>query len=209
MAYKFKMTNRIRALLTLACAVTAWFIATPSDTWRYRMTVTLQTANGEKTGSAVREVTVHTGIGLTGLPPTMDISGEAVAVEIAPKEYVFALLVDETHGEDYAGNIFVAAFPAKKKEGRATLPASQYPMLVRFDSLTAPKTVARATVPVKEITLEVTEEPVSWGLRKILPWLPNYGFLRLDGEVFVREKADYPLANALKSQTFSTEPEHK
>ena len=209
MAYKFKMTNRIRALLTLACVVAAWFIATPSDTWRYRMTVTLQTADGEKTGSAVREVTVHTGIGLTGLPPSFDIKGEAVAIEVAPNEYVFALLVDETHGDDYAGNIVLAAFPQKKKEGRATLTANQYPMLVRFESLTAPKSVTRATTPVKDITLEITEEPVTWGLSKLLPWLANYNFIRLDGEAFTQEKSEYPFANALKAQAFTTNPEHK
>ncbi len=205
----FKMTNRIRTALTLLCLVAAWIIATPSDSWRYRMTVTLTTPDGEKTGSAVREVTVLKGIGLTGLPPSIEVDGEAIAIEVAPHEYVFALLIDETHGQDYAGKVMLDAFPDKKKEGRANLSPEAYPMFVRFDSLVAPQSVARADVAVKDITIEITDAPVTWSLRKQLPWLPNYGYLRLDGDPFKKEKPEHPFANALHSHAFSTNAAHK
>lgn len=214
MTYKFKipqlkMTNRIRTALTLGCLVLAWIIATPTDSWRYRMTVTLETPQGDKTGSAVREVTLHKGIGLTDLPPRIEVEGEAIAIEVAPHEYVFALLVDETHGEDYAGRVMLDAFPQKKKQGSATLAPAAYPIFVRFASLVAPQSVARAEVRVKDITLDITDAPVTWSLRKKLPWLPDYGYLRLDGEPFPKEKPEYPFANALHSHAFSSNPAHK
>lgn len=209
MKYKFKMTNNIRVVLTLLCLVVAWIIATPSDTWRYRMTVTLTTPEGDKTGSAVREVTLHKGIGLTDLPPTIEVHGEAIAVEVAPHDYVFALLVDETNGQDYAGKVMLDAFPQEKKTGVAKLSPQAYPMFVRFASLVAPQSVARADVAVKEITIEITDAPVTWSLRKQLPWLPGYGYLRLDGDPFKKEKPEYPFANALHSHAFSTDAAHK
>lgn len=205
----FKMTNRIRLALTLACLVAAWFVATPSYTWHYRITVTLQTADGPKSGTAVRAVTIHPGIGLTGLPPSFDLKGEAVAVETAPGKYVFALLRGVTRETDDAALTVMEAFPADKKEGLAILQPAQYPLMVRFDSLTTPKSVTRDSTPVSEVKLEITEEPVSWGLNKLLPWLPNYIHLRLDGGNFGDEKAELRFANSLNTRDFSSDPEHK
>lgn len=204
----FKMTNRIRFALTLACLVAAWFVATPSDTWHYRITVTLQTADGPKTGTAVRAVTVHPGIGLTGLPPSFDLDGEAVAIETSPGAYVFALLRNPTRETDDAALIVTEAFPQEKK-GSALLQPARYPLLVRFDSLTTPRTVVPDTTPVSEVRLDITREPVTWGLNKLLPWLPNYAYQRLDGGNFGDEKAELRFANSLTARDFSSHPERK
>lgn len=205
----FKMTNRIRVALTLACLVAAWLVATPSDTWHYRITVTLQTQDGPKSGTAVRAVTIHPGIGLTGLPPSFDLKGEAVAVETAPGDYVFALLRGVTRETDDAALTLMEAFPADKKQGSAVLQPAQYPLMVRFDGLTTPKSVTRDHTPVSEIKLEITKDPVSRGLNKLLPWLPNYTHLRLDGGNFGDDRAELRFANSLNARDFSSDPEHK
>ena len=205
----FKMTNRIRAALTLACVVAAWFVATPSDTWHYRITVTLQTPDGPKSGTTVRAVTMHPGIGLTGLPPSFDLKGEAVAIEAAPGSYVFALLRSPTRETDDAALIVTEAFPQEDKQGSAILQPAQYPLMVHFDSLNTPKTATRDTTPVSEIKLEITKEPVTWGLGKLLPWLSNYTYQRLDGGNFGDEKAVLRFANSLTARDFSSEPGHK
>ncbi len=209
MKLPFKMTNRIRAALTLGCIVAAWFLATPSETWHYRMTVTLQTPDGAKSGSAVRAVTIHPGLGFTGLPPSFDLDGEAVAVETAPGKFVFALLRSNARDHEYASEIFAVAFPQEEKSGSVTLADAQYPMLVQFDDLRAPKSAARADIAVKQVTIEVTDAPVSWTLAKTLPWLHNYAYQRLDGLRFFDEKSKTPFANSIGASDFSSDPEHE
>ncbi len=206
MKLPFKMTNRIRAGLTVACLVAAWLLATPSETWHYRMTVTLQTPDGAKSGSAVRAVTIHPGLGFTGLPPSFDLDGEAVAIETAPGKFVFALLRSNARDREYAAEIFAEAFPQDKKSGSVTLTDAQYPMFVHFDDLQTPKSAARDDTAVKSVTIEVTDAPVSWSLAKMLPWLHNYAYQRLDGERFLDEKSKTPFANSIAAADFSSDP---
>ncbi|PZP55643.1 MAG: hypothetical protein DI586_06155, partial [Micavibrio aeruginosavorus] len=57
----------IAAIIMAVCAGVsmAWEAKYPSGTWRYKITINIDTPDGVKTGSAVREVTVSRGIALT------------------------------------------------------------------------------------------------------------------------------------------------
>lgn len=126
-------------------------------TWRYKITVEVETPEGIKTGSAVRQVTVT--LGYLPSPESTadkDSKGEAVVVDLGKRGVLFSL----TSFSDYY-TVF-RAFPFSQggttKEGieyyshlkdvKATLKPENYPMLVTFKNLNDPKSV----VNVYEIT---------------------------------------------------------
>lgn len=134
----------------------AWGINYPSGTWRYKLTVEVDTPEGVKTGSAVREVKAHTSPKLVaGIPNfSMSVKGEAVVVDLGSYGQVFALLKTYQHGVDGAHYIVSDAFPLKQaniydqvryykslNDTAAVLTARQYPMFVRFRDPADPKTV--------------------------------------------------------------------
>jgi hypothetical protein len=133
----------------------------PSATLRYRMTVTMDTPEGPKTGSAVREVTLRTAPVIDGLSgPRGWVKGEAVVVDLGKRGVLFALLRGGPHTVDYGWNILFDAFPhdaplspegvryyGSLKSGKVTLTPDLYPMLVKFKDLKDPKTV-QAIYPI-------------------------------------------------------------
>lgn len=96
-------------------------------------------------------------------------------------------------------------------------PTSQYPLLVRFADPATPETVEvvapdaldRAFGPgvrLKRITVEITDEPVSTGVRTKLPWLEAVG--RDRGTLIPdppRRLADAQPVQLVKPSDFSTE----
>ena len=147
-------------------SVVGWNVFYPSATWRYKMTVTVETPEGIKTGYAVREVNVQ----LTPrvLPEVRgieySIKGEAVAVDLGDRGVLFALLSSETVW-DHAEYLVPRSFPANhykdipggsrgrkhvrfyqdlaKTKNKATLKFDEYPMFVRFKDIADPKTVEK------------------------------------------------------------------
>lgn len=217
MAHKF---------LTIALVFAGIFAATsvacsqmfPSGTWRYRLTVTIETPEGIKTGSAVREVTVRRGIALTPESlPSVQSKGEAVVVDLGERGVLFAL----TSYDDYL-TVFNAfgwtsggttpegiKYFSNLKDAKATLKPEHYPMMVRFRDINDPRTVevvwrgefydervGRAArrafrvgtdrfeelfgkgVRLREITLEMTDDPVTQTVDEFLPsFREEIGFL--------------------------------
>ena len=204
-------------LLVLASAVAiAMNESLPSGTWRYRMTVTVETPEGLKTGSAVREVHfAHS----KPTPPSKRISGikrrfkgEAVAVNLGERGVLFALLKGYVYG-NYYEMIPRYAFPTEPgyyttegfeyysqlKDAKTTLTPTQYPMFVMFRDINDPKTIVPLMelepdnqrppvysitanhfekyfgegVKLKEITIEMTDDPVTWGIEEFIAWLPG------------------------------------
>lgn len=114
------------------------------------------------------------------------------------------------------------------KNMKAILRPEQYPRLVMFRNMDDPKTVTPVLemetgkghpytiksdnfeklfgegVRLKEITIEMTDKPVTWAVRKYLPWLEGYYSRRLDGNRFGTINTDNPVANSLASGSFST-----
>ncbi|MEO0501377.1 MAG: hypothetical protein AAF205_12610 [Pseudomonadota bacterium] len=140
-------------------------------TYRYKLTVEVDTPEGVRTGSAVREVRS----GISGSIPAPGsvrraVAGEAVAVDLPNGETLFALLIEDQSLEKSpriltadAGHVaqyvfmdriktepgFVGGSEAYKsyvaalstRTYRAEVPRQFYPQLVRFDDITDPTSV--------------------------------------------------------------------
>jgi hypothetical protein len=219
--------NKIPKIVWVLLAIyAAWSIAYPSGTWRYRMTVSVETPEGIKTGSAVREVHAYTYPQLlsTTMGHVYVRKGEAVVVDLGKRGVLFALI-----DGDYGWRIVYDAFPfpgstpaettgktvryyRSLKNVKATLDPKQYPNFVRFRSLDDPKTIENIRRPdmnmseiqqedprrpiidfesafgsgvnLKEVTIEMTDDPVTQGIEKYLPWVPTIGGGNLAGEPF-------------------------
>jgi len=173
--------------------------------WRYKMTVIVDTPEGEKSGSAVREVTVR--IIRQGVHPQTpriekDVSGEAVMVGLKDRGILFATM--DTSG---SYRIVFEAFPGPPglteegmayyknlKNKKAVIEPGPLPdpLLVTFSDLTDPMSVKEVDpdnlqktfgqgVSLKEIKIEMTEEPVTWRIKETLPWLERLEMKYLHG----------------------------
>lgn len=184
-----------------------WF---SSGTFRYKMTVSVETPEGLKTGSAVREVYVRQNPKITPESlPHIEVRGEAVIVDLGQRGKLFAIMKNSM-GPDYAYMVVFKAIGGNlspegllyldKLLGHAvTLTPEHYPMLVMFKDIKDPKTIKLALdldneskapfrqfvsadhfeelfgdgVRLKEITIELTDEPVTWGIKEVLPVFGN------------------------------------
>jgi hypothetical protein len=217
-------------------------------TWRYKMTVTLSTPEGEKSGSAVREVNVTikscpVHICEKGyLPGKVSTSGEAVVVDLEKRGILFSIIPTDSYmivfslfpgppGLTPEGAEYYSQLKNVKAEmGHGGAIMSQIPTMVSFSDINDPKTVqlaysvAAISVPnqaawdfkttdnleevfgegvhLKGVTVEMTDEPVTWGIEKILVWIEEYRNQRLDGNRFGTIKSDSRLANSLSTGSF-------
>ena len=169
-----------------------------THTVRYRMTVEVETPQGLRTGSSVREVADYTpwpipmlgeargGSGLAG--------GEAVAVDLPGGRVLFALLTG-ADGVDYAALLPAYHMGWLSPEGIVQGPvplwpntlltvsrargAAAAPMLVTFTNLRDPASVVRVDpanlsaqfgegVRLRRITVQVTEDDVTEGIEERL-----------------------------------------
>lgn len=217
-------------------------------TWRYRMTVEIETPEGLKTGTAVREVWAQEMSRMTTeAVPQTKVTGEAVVVDLGERGVVFALLRG-TYGVDFAHRVAAKAFPGKPggmgytpegidyyehlKDVKTDLQIDNMPMMVTFGDMNDPTSVElvyktariqnkdewtnpsyEATdnferlfgkgVRLKRVTLEMTDDPVTTGVLKWLPWLPEYRNKMLDGDKTWYAHARLKLANMLSSGDFA------
>jgi hypothetical protein len=140
-----------------ACAVAGSSVEYPSATIRYKMTVEVETPEGIKTGSAVREISMVSRpmrIGDRNDTHVKLNKGEAVVVDLGQRGVLFALM---GKGTDPVWTL-LNAFPSPCAEGavsrcslkyysslklgeRTPLQTRYYPMLVTFEDLNNPKSV--------------------------------------------------------------------
>lgn len=192
-------------------------------TFRYRLTVEVETPAGRKIGSSVVEVaTVDQGKGFPGPEAggiRRDARGQAVVIELAPQRYIFALL-GKRSWYDYAAALPIGVFQPLIGSGRhpigsntdrrqdwlpydafqermvadrnvwsvpRTVPANAgdkqrdfWPDFVQFEDIENPMSV-RAASPdaagIRRVVLQIVNEPITTGIRAILPWLndPTFG----------------------------------
>lgn len=134
----------------------AWNVTYPSGTWRYKMTVEVETPEGVKTGSAVREVSIQLTPKLTPeTKPKIKLQGEAVVVDLGTRGLVFALIKGFKVGVDHGKLLPFYAFnfegtPISRAGLRyfsnlhgeiAELKPDLHPFFVRFRNISDPKTV--------------------------------------------------------------------
>lgn len=163
----------MRAVLIVAAIVAVGFLAFRgcfggwTTSWNQRLTLVIETPEGEVRGSAVTGVRVVEYSGPLTLPeargPRATVTGEGVAVEVVPGRWLFALLDGADRKHSSAKSWVYAAYPrdgqgsggaglrthdmvmrAVRSQPRDTpveLPEQSWPMLVTFDDITKPETV--------------------------------------------------------------------
>lgn len=174
-----------------------------SGTWRYKMTVVVETPEGIKTGSAVREVqakrqrSILTSIG--EITKTFVI-GEAVIVDLGERGVLFKLMdIDGSHGVVYEAFPFPDGAPLtpegvqyydslyeKVGDQKFSLErrSDHYPGFATFTDLNDPKSVKGVHpdkldehfgegVRIKEIFVQMTDEQVTDIMMRWLPWLAS------------------------------------
>ena len=204
------------------------------STYRFRMTVEVETPEGLKTGSSVFEVGAGNKRKLTAEEGSRYLweRGEAVAVDLAPGKTLFALLKTNAHFGDIASLSMQALDPTFtehydtvgtaariKARDNVTSPAivdpAIYPMLVTFGDIDDPTSVTlvdpddlAATFgegyALRRITLQITDEPVTTGIEKRVGWISGYRNRTFAGNRYARDNS---LADSLTSGFFTTEIE--
>ncbi|MGB7406685.1 MAG: hypothetical protein WA906_13430 [Pacificimonas sp.] len=147
-----------------AAALAASACAEQLPTYRYKLTVEVDTPEGVVSGSAVREVTssCSTANGYAGGGASMDVRGEAVAVDLPNGKALFALLSAPTYNgeaEHVAFNVFLREITKGRGfsdscghlnytvkalatgDYRAEVPADMYPTFVWFEEEPDPTSV--------------------------------------------------------------------
>lgn len=142
---------------------------TASGTWRYKITVNVETPEGLKTGYAVREMSNSRSKNEINLPQAThpaNVKGEAVVVDLGKRGKLFALMKGYKYGHDHANTILYNIFPSGSggnsaagirfyrglKEAHAVMTPEQYPMLVTFKDINDPKTVTSVLTTHREET---------------------------------------------------------
>ena len=171
-------------------------------TYRYRITVEVDTPQGLRTESSVWETSAWEGSGIPDTAIRSSVRGEAVAVDL-PGGTLFALLRGQDMDVNYSVGLVSSQLRqtpvqgvtitgdwkqnrrqiASRKPG-VTLTPDLYPLLVRFRDLSSPASVATVDpaalaasfgpgVRLRRIVVQVTDERVTEGIENRLPWLPS------------------------------------
>lgn len=202
--------KRVLGVSAIAAVLVAlvWAVVNKDrDSWRQKLTITVETPAGEVSASSVSAVRWRKQwIRWDGMGWSYDLIGEAVVVEVTPGRFLFALLKGAGTTE-YMGSVAAASIAGREgrvidgalfgevqgKRGRAAgvipVPEGQYPMLVTFDDIADPASVKLVDpadlaasfgpgVRLKAVMLEVTDEAVTEGVvERVLGWLIEAEFI--------------------------------
>lgn len=217
----------VGAVLALA-ATYIYHIQNPYETVRYRMTVSVDTPEGIRTGSAVRQMNLEQGQKGSGW-----VVGEAVVVDLGSRGTLFALMDGSNigWGISYAASADFRGLRDKNTPigTKWTMTPREYPVLVAFKDINDPKTLRSlleiknngprygrdyiiasdhfeelfgSGIKLKEITVERTNDPITTGIEKYLPWIHCAARPRDPGNRFTR----YETYGNIDMGTFKTEP---
>jgi hypothetical protein len=198
--------------------------------YRYRLTLEVDVDGQVKNGSSVIEVTNRLDF-VPGRPVKYiaTISGEAVFVDLGRRGNLIALLTgpNDTSAFALAAKVFNPTPYAPDREeaeqrlkrlsklrAKVELRADQLPMLVTFKDIKDPKTVVQVRpedlsatfgpgVRLASATLEMTDDRVTTGIDKKLPWLGELKAKKasLDGDTSLARSSN-ALANVLGTGSF-------
>jgi len=192
------------AVLAAGLLVSSCDMLSGAHSYRYRVTVEVETPQGLRSGSSVWEVKAHQG---GGLDPRLiiQVHAEAVPVEV-PGGILFAVLraqdvnaagqyawgVVQTHLAEHpsAGVAMTSNWAENTRRIAIAKPSfdlspSEYPLLVRFRDLSDPASVERIDAGdlsetlgggtrLKRIAVAVTSEGPRDELEHYLPWLKRH-----------------------------------
>jgi hypothetical protein len=184
-------------IFAAAVGISALSGCTPLPSYRYEITVEVDTPSGLRTGSSVVEISARREPKLLPEMSGVRVSyqGEATAVDLPNGRTIFALLEGVTSygypqwiasslltpeeqaaiSPSEAGRVLSAARRAVE------LPRRAYPLLVTFRDSANPATIEGVDpdaltqfgsgVRLRRITISSTEKPVTEAIQKKLPWL--------------------------------------
>jgi hypothetical protein len=229
------MSIVLNALRAAALAVIVLGLAgcAKAESYRYKLTLAVNTPDGVKRGSSVVEM-LFSDVSIPENGTMRKLRGEALYLDLGPgARPLIALLTSQLHpkywknerwsrdggpnldfflrlyGEPPVANANVLAGVSRlaHMRGPRTITPADLPDLVTFADINDPKSVIeidpndlQATlgpnISWNEITLESTDEPVTKGIERKLPWMREYfeKNLRLDGSNY---GANIKLANIL------------
>jgi hypothetical protein len=189
----------IQKFFVLLMALLSLSACTRDEYWNQRLTLVIDTPTGPITGSVVQRIDwqAATGLyktafqGVDPSPASLRITGEALAVEVAPGRWLFALLKGDQGWQGQPGSNAgyaiavllghfalspegVDAILAYPKDTPIALPPEAWPMMVTFDDITRPETVRRVDptglaaafgegTRLEAVTIEITEAAVTVG----------------------------------------------
>jgi len=189
--------------------------------YRYRLTVEVETPEGLRTGSAVREVRWRSGRQITSEADSSSMThrGEAAMVELPNGQVLFALM--SPNGQETPRLAFGSArqTAASDRSLKILKPPlrpdlqfgeSGYPRLVRFGDMRDPTTVVSVdpeNLPLSfgpgyrlvRITAEIVDDDVTTKIKNRLPWLdihPEQALKR------IHSGNDWSLPASLKNKDF-------
>lgn len=190
------MMARRGALGTLAgalAAVVGGCGQSGTSSYRFRMTVEVETPQGLRTGSSVYEVVAYQSPKLTSEEKAGGggVRGQAASV-VVPSGVLFALLGTPIAGESL-GSVATVALQPEAGTGRiadyvaavhslggwfgtakAQLPRGKWPIFVRFSNPSEPTSVELVdpeAAGVRRIVVETTHDDVTTGIENKLTWL--------------------------------------
>jgi len=164
--------------------------------YRYRLTVEVETPEGLRTGSAVREVRWRAGRQITAEADTSSMThrGEAAMIDLPNGQVLFALM--SPNGQETPRLAFGSARQTSASDRSLKIleppprpdpvfGESGYPRLVRFGDLRDPTTVSSVNPAdfassfgpgyrLVRITAEIVDDEVTTKIRSQLPWLSRY-----------------------------------
>jgi hypothetical protein len=135
-----KTVSLLSVLVTLSACDDSW-------SWHQKLTVTIETPAGVKSGSSVMEAKLTNRAGPLTPPEASGavfrLKGEAVVVEVLPGKYLFALLNDmpRPYGLFFPGENPLDVAPKLERIAdpiTATISPYCYPTLVTFTDVTDP-----------------------------------------------------------------------
>jgi hypothetical protein len=180
-------------------AVMWWKITYPTYAWNQKLTVTVSTPQGEVSGSSVVAVSWAKNFfsgGWGGALFHLTMRGDATTVDLGGGQFLFAVL--GYHGSKQCTGLIALKLLGDEKlywstdsfkraqaargRGPITLPQQLYPVFLRFRDIKDWATVERVDpddlaksfgsgVRLVRVTIEITDDPVTRGIRNVLPWL--------------------------------------
>ena len=200
------------------------------SSYRYKMTIEMETPQGVQSFSSVRAIRYSSRLIDGGY--NAHVRGEAIVMDL-PGGPVFALLSGADGDADYAATIADAALESALRPGGANrdyragrfaeiyptkpnienyMPQNPLPMFVRFTDIDDPRSVQRVDpanlaasfgpgIRLKRITVEVTDDDVTTGIEKRLRWLGS-GFPRIPLSDYPAVGTPLPLFATLTKMDF-------
>ncbi|MGE0038169.1 MAG: hypothetical protein AB7S93_21320 [Xanthobacteraceae bacterium] len=192
------------AIAVLAASYAAYAIAYPTYSYRWRITIEVDTASGTRTGSSVLETTTiqyPAWLTLGANSSNTSVRGEAVFVDLGNGRNLVALLALGPHAEDGRAVLFAprSFFTVQEgnpndvgwsKElstmtGRRPYAGDKPPTLVTFANpndpasvrevpFDNPQSVLGPDVRLVRAWIDLTRDPVTKGLEAKLPWIGKF-----------------------------------